>query len=222
MAFPPGDVPPVATLTIAVVDHTRGHRDGLSLAVASDARLRLVVEAESVEDLDGDVVASLDGLLLQTARPGIDLAAAIARVRATSPQCTVVVIVPWVDPDVVPSLRTAGAAAVLSSDAPLQIALDAFHPGPHDSSDEFATLATSRAQLVAEGLRITSAELHVLRRLGDGVPPKRIAHDLDRSVNTIRDHIRALREKLGCSSSVELVVTAYRRGLLPGLGRPAV
>jgi DNA-binding CsgD family transcriptional regulator len=55
----------------------------------------------------------------------------------------------------------------------------------------------------------------VLKLMGDAVPPKQIATRLRMSVHTCRDHIRQIQRKLGCHSTLEAVLEAQHRGLLP-------
>lgn len=61
---------------------------------------------------------------------------------------------------------------------------------------------------------LSNAELQVLRRLGNGERAAEIASALNLSIHTVRDHIKAILRKLNCSSQLEAVAMAQRRGLL--------
>jgi DNA-binding NarL/FixJ family response regulator len=214
----PADRHPTARpVTVAVIDHVRGHRDGVALAVGCDPELTLEIAVAELDELDTVTIAGLGGVVLQATGPGIDLEATIARIRVAAPDCTIVVVVAWVDEDVLGWLSTCGAHAVLPTDAPLTEVVAAVHTGPIGTSLHHAEHTRSRARAAALRHHVTGRELEILRRLSEGDPPQRIAHDLERSVATIRDHIRSLRGKLDCSTATELVVTAYRRGMLPNL-----
>ncbi|MBS0420983.1 MAG: response regulator transcription factor [Proteobacteria bacterium] len=63
---------------------------------------------------------------------------------------------------------------------------------------------------------LTSREVDVLGLLMLGLSDKEIAKRLERSVGTVKTHLKALRAKLNASSRTEAVAIAQRRGLLPG------
>ena len=50
--------------------------------------------------------------------------------------------------------------------------------------------------------------------LGDGIPARAIAAELDIAESTVRNHIRSVLVKLGCHSQLEAVATGRRIGLL--------
>src|SRR6202163_4312163 len=61
---------------------------------------------------------------------------------------------------------------------------------------------------------LTNAEVEVLRLLGRGGTPGKIAHETQRSVNTVYNHTRAILGKLDASRAAEAVAIARERGLL--------
>lgn len=67
---------------------------------------------------------------------------------------------------------------------------------------------------------LTPRERSVLRLLGSGLDPARIASELGISVSTARVHVRNLHAKFGTHSQLETVVAAARAGLLPDAGQP--
>lgn len=205
---------------VAVVDHVRSYRDGLcSVAVLTDG-VDLVAVAEDLDDLPDEVLAGLDGLLLQAVVPGVDLTAALARMAATAPRCRVVVSVWCADDELVAWCRALGAHAVVSADEPLTALFDALLLDAGAERPAAPATATERAHAVAARLTVTPRELEVLWRLAAGDTPQHIAHDLGRSLDTVRDHLRSLRAKLSCATAVELVVEAHGLGLLPRMSQP--
>ena len=54
----------------------------------------------------------------------------------------------------------------------------------------------------------------MLLLLGEGVPARTIAVQLDLAESTVRNHIRSVLVKLGCHSQLEAVATGRRKGLL--------
>lgn len=76
--------------------------------------------------------------------------------------------------------------------------------------------AKGDANAVAGGL--SARELDVLRLVAEGMSNRDVAARLHISENTVKNHMRAVHEKLGVSSRTEAVVTAARDGLLGDLG----
>lgn len=68
------------------------------------------------------------------------------------------------------------------------------------------------ARPVAGGLSVR--ELDVLRLVAEGLSNRDVAARLHISENTVKNHMRAVHEKLGVTSRTEAVVTAVRDGLL--------
>lgn len=68
---------------------------------------------------------------------------------------------------------------------------------------------------LADHPRLTDRELQILRLVSEGHKDNAIAHTLGLSVNTIRDHIKRVSRRLGCSGRAHLMATAYTKGYLP-------
>jgi DNA-binding CsgD family transcriptional regulator len=67
---------------------------------------------------------------------------------------------------------------------------------------------------------LTARERDVLGRMAEGLQNKEIAHRLDISVATVRNHVHNLLEKLGVHSKLEAISLAYRAGWVPRSGPP--
>jgi DNA-binding NarL/FixJ family response regulator len=63
-------------------------------------------------------------------------------------------------------------------------------------------------------VRLTAAELKILRDLACGLTPKVIAAEMGRSVLTVQTHIKNVIGKLGCRGREEAIITARRLGLV--------
>jgi DNA-binding NarL/FixJ family response regulator len=61
---------------------------------------------------------------------------------------------------------------------------------------------------------LTPRQRQVLLLLGEGVPARTIAVQLDLAESTVRNHIRSVLVKLGCHSQLEAVAAGRRKGLL--------
>jgi DNA-binding NarL/FixJ family response regulator len=62
---------------------------------------------------------------------------------------------------------------------------------------------------------LTRREYEVLRVMADGLSNQAIAEGLSLSVNTVRNHVQLILDKLDAHSRLEAVVMATTRGLLP-------
>jgi PAS domain S-box-containing protein len=60
--------------------------------------------------------------------------------------------------------------------------------------------------------QLTPRQAEVLRHLADGASTQQIADELNLSVETVRNHIRAILRKLGAHSRLEAVALARARG----------
>jgi DNA-binding CsgD family transcriptional regulator len=69
--------------------------------------------------------------------------------------------------------------------------------------------ASEVAPLIIEAYGLTQRELEVTRRISRGLKTAEIAAELHLSPHTIRDHVKAIFEKVGVSSRGELVATMF-------------
>jgi DNA-binding NarL/FixJ family response regulator len=74
-------------------------------------------------------------------------------------------------------------------------------------------LALALATRLAER-ELSQRELEVLKRVALGNPNKRIATELDVTVDTIKAHMKSVLSKLGASDRTHAVTLALRRGLI--------
>jgi DNA-binding NarL/FixJ family response regulator len=61
---------------------------------------------------------------------------------------------------------------------------------------------------------LSPRQQQVLSLLAEGVGPQAIASRLGLSVPTVRNHVAAVLQRLGCHSQLEAVAEARRQGLL--------
>ena len=62
---------------------------------------------------------------------------------------------------------------------------------------------------------LSDREREVLALVAEGLPNAEIAVELGVAVNTVRNHVRSILEKLGLRNRVQAAVYAVRAGLLP-------
>jgi DNA-binding NarL/FixJ family response regulator len=62
--------------------------------------------------------------------------------------------------------------------------------------------------------RLTPRQREVLEMLGAGLTTRQMAERTGLSIETVRNHVRAVLRELGAQSRLEAVLLAHRRGLL--------
>ncbi len=72
-------------------------------------------------------------------------------------------------------------------------------------------------RILLESYGLTHRETEVVRLLARGLAPKDIAAELLLSVHTVRDHVKAIYEKVGVSSRGELVAVLFARHVIDRL-----
>ena len=109
----------------------------------------------------------------------------------------------------------AGAVCAPAAWRPV-IAVILFRPiSLYDSVSRFThNVQRPNGAAVPESLHLTRREIQVFRCVAEGKKTHDIANHLHISYSTTRNHIRSIFAKLGVHSRTEVVVHAYRYGLL--------
>jgi DNA-binding NarL/FixJ family response regulator len=201
---------PVAR-SVAVVDRAQLDRDLMVHVLGTSAGCRVVGAFATL--LDTSIVVDARAVLIRAGAPGSDLVAEVRAARATSCS-TIVVVAAHVDHVLVEALVGAGATSVLSTASRFDEVLARL-----DGTDAVAGMASDSPPDV-DRCGLTDREMEVLHLLADGITPQQIARRIELRLSTVRDHVRSLREKLGCATATEVVVAAHRLGLAPHVGRP--
>lgn len=203
---------------IAVVESQQLQLDALAWAIHDTPGLSCVAAVLATPTPEPLLDPSIDAILVGIHHAGIDLTAHVRALRAAHRRATIVVLAGYVDATLAAATAAAGADATLPTSTPLQRVLEvlAGAPCPSSLSEDRDQFARDRAS----SLGLTRRQHEVLRHLADGRSPSQVATHLAITLDTCRDHIRALHRTLGCSSTTEVVVVAARTGLLPALGRP--
>ena len=84
----------------------------------------------------------------------------------------------------------------------------------HNGGTAIAPNVIAKMAMSLQSRGLTQREVEVLRLVMQGLQDKAIARRLERSVETVRSHVKAILMKLEASGRVEAVAIARRRGLL--------
>ena len=77
-----------------------------------------------------------------------------------------------------------------------------------------SAMVTRRREPTETSRQLTSRELQVLERLGQGEDSTDIANQLNVSVHTVRNHTSEIRRKLGVTTQLAAVISGIRQGLI--------
>lgn len=141
----------------------------------------------------GALRAGAQGFLLKDAQPQV-LVAAVREVAAGGH---------WLDPAVTGTVLARLGEAATAAPA----------GGPHDRAPAGAPAAEPGGQVVQEPL--TGREQEVLALVCEGLPNAEIGERLHLAESTVKTHVKSLLVKTGCTNRVELIVLAFRSGLVP-------
>lgn len=222
--------------TVLVVDDHRLLAESLAVALDLQSGMRCVGTAGTVADALTAVARwEPDVVLMDLGLPGIDGIEGTRLVRAQHPRCRVLAFTGNATVQSLVDVAEAGAAGFLPKHVPLVHVAEAIRDhscASPDPSAPTAPLATARVlhqalgrfdqgahdpRALATALGLTDREHAVLVELAHGFDVKQIARHLAITVNTCRDHVRAVRHKLGVHTQLAAVVRAAHEGLLPNL-----
>ncbi|WP_329191927.1 MULTISPECIES: response regulator transcription factor [unclassified Streptomyces] len=220
-----------APVRVLLADDQPLVRSGLRVIMADQPDLEVVGEAatgaEAVQ-LVGDVHP--DVVVMDIRMPGMDGIEATRLITAGPAAARVLILTTFDEDDHVYGALRAGASGFMVKDMALDDILTAIRvvaagdaliaPGvTRRLIAEFAgrpEAPPARSPRQLEG--ITEREREVLTLVGRGRSNTEIAEDLFITVATAKSHVSRLLTKLGARDRVQLVITAYERGLvtLPG------
>jgi DNA-binding NarL/FixJ family response regulator len=213
---------PARRIRVAIVEDDRLTRQGLAQLIGGTPEFECVGEASSVEELLRSAVRDPDVLLLDIHLNGMPGSAGVRPIREKFPGVQVVMLTVFDDAERVFESICNGACGYLLKKTPPARLLEAIreaHEGGAPMTPEVArqviTLFRETAP-PAPGLDhcLSPRELNVLALLAEGYGYANIAAQLEIAVNTVRNYIRSIYEKLHVHSSSEAVAKAIRKRII--------
>jgi DNA-binding NarL/FixJ family response regulator len=155
-----------------------------------------------------------DVIVVDLELPGVSGIEMIKQMSPHMPNTAFVVLTIHDDPmKVFAALRAGANGYMLKSSKPNEIAA-----GIRQASEGGAPLSQDIAKLLIQSFQepvkvekkeipgLTPRESQILERLGKGMAPKEVAHDLCLSYETVRDYLKAVYSKLHVRSRTEAVI----------------
>lgn len=209
-------------IRVAVVDQDPVQRRTLAARIGAAPGQVCVGHYLSMDQaMRGLAGATADVLLLDGHLPEGSAIDGIRRIRASHPRMSVLVLTNGVDRQRVIQFLCGGAVGCLLKSitaARLVMAIEDAAAGGSPLSPEIARAVVGlfqRTGAPGEGrTSLTSQETRLLALLARGLTYQAAGDHMGVSVNTIRNYIRSIYEKLQVHSKSEAVAMALRRGLV--------
>lgn len=200
-----------------IVDDHRVLAELLTTALSTSDEVAVVESVGTATDaIDRVGAVQPDVVILDYDLPDADGVSAVSSIKAECPTCRVLMLTSYADPVVLSEAfdsgcdgfvtKRNGASEILS--AVLAVASDETPVSP----DMVRSLV--RRDYVGMGSDLTERELEVLRIASLGHSNKEIAAELYLSVNTVRNHMQHVLNKLGAHSKLEATAIAVQAGIL--------
>jgi DNA-binding NarL/FixJ family response regulator len=211
-----------AGISVAIVEDDRLTRDALEALIGGTSGFRSTGTFGSVEEaLIGLSATRPDLLLLDINLPGMSGSQGVRLLRERYPGLQVVMLTVFAEEERIFESLCNGACGYLLKRTPPARLLDALreaHEGGSPMSPDIArkVVAAFRHPSAAEKSEpaLTPHEVRIIRMLANGDSYRQVADQLDITVNTVRNYIRSIYEKLEVHTKSEAVSKALRGRLI--------
>ena len=215
-------MPSSESIRVAIVEDDRRTREGLALLIGGTPGYDCVGSYPSVEEalrLMGGRVPNV--LLLDIHLPGMLGSEGVKVFQEKYPSVQIMMLTIYAEQDkVFESICNGACGYLLKKTAPAKLleAIREAHEGGAPMSPEIArkvvTLFRRAAPPEKVDQQLTPQETRLLTLLSEGYSYQTAAHQLNISVNTVRNYIRSIYEKLHVHSKSEAVSKALRSRLI--------
>jgi len=208
-------------IEVAIIDDDTALRDGVATLVEAATDMRCRHCYGSVEAaLATPAEPAPDVILLDIHLPGMLGSQGVARLCELYPRAVVLMLTVYDEQDRVFESICNGASGYLLKKTPPAKLIDAIrdaHAGGSPMSPEIARKVIQLFRRVRPAQRegaLTAQELRLLAELADGHSYLSAAGQLGITINTVRNHVRSIYDKLHVHTKSEAVAKAIKLGLL--------
>jgi two-component system, NarL family, response regulator len=205
-------------IRVMVVDDHAIMREGVAALINSQPDMTLIAEAATGADAIALHKSSQpDVTVMDLALPDLGGTDAIVAIRQDAPRARFVVLTTFRgDVQALRALKAGATGYLLKSMVRKELlnSIRVVHSGAKHIPAEIAAEITA----YAADETLTAREIEVLRWVAEGCSNKIVAAKLSISEDTVKNHMRAVLEKLGANDRTHAVTIAVRRGFLD-LGR---
>ncbi|MGB3736548.1 MAG: response regulator transcription factor [Ilumatobacter sp.] len=211
------DAGPAPVIRVVIVDDHRVLAELLTAALSMSDEVAVIESVGTATEAIVRVGAlQPDVVVLDYDLPDGDGVSAVASIKDACTTCRVLMLTSYTDPVVLSEAFDAGCDGFVTkrngaSEILAAVLAVASNETPV-SADMVATLV--RPNSAGVGADLTERELEVLRIASLGHSNKEIAAELYLSINTVRNHMQHVLNKLGAHSKLEATAVAVRAGIL--------
>lgn len=207
------------TINVAIIEDNKAFRESLSYIFSSTEGFQLAGAFISVEEaLDGLDEANV--ILLDINLPGVSGIEGIAPLKAKFPNIKIVILTVFEDDNnIFKAILNGADGYILKKTPPLRLiqhiedVIMGGSPMTPLIAKKTLDLFKKFAPLNEENFHLTDREYQILGYLIDGMNNEDISEILFISIQTVRNHIRHIYEKLHVHSKSQAVVKAIRHGI---------
>lgn len=223
------DDPQATPVRLLLADDQKLMRQALRVFVENEPGMEVVGEAQDgrsaviqAKTLQPDVV------LMDLQMPRLDGVAATEEVLAACPNTKVVAVTTFHSEEyVIPALRAGASAYLLKDSEPEDIVAGIrsavageFMASPRVTEVLVNSVVTSPSrpktdpESIAQEMQLSEREIDVINLLCDGKSNREISQELFIAEPTVKSHIGRIMTKMGVRDRVQVVINAYRNGLV--------
>jgi DNA-binding NarL/FixJ family response regulator len=215
--------PSAPLVSVAVVEDDRGMREALAMLLGLTPGFECVGLFASVEHaLSAKVARDPNAILLDVHLPGVSGPDGVPLLKARFPAAQIVMLTVYADEAKVFTAICNGACGYLLKDTPPVKLLEAIREavsGGAPMSPGIARQVVNAFQKTApprvpRDENLTPQEVRLLQLLSDGYSYEGASAQLNISVNTVRNYIRSVYDKLHVHTRAEAVGKALRNGVI--------
>jgi DNA-binding NarL/FixJ family response regulator len=199
-------------ITVCIVEDLEEIRNGLAAIINMTEGFKVLQTFATAEDMLAELETSNpDIVIMDIQLPGMNGIECIKQVREKKPSIQFMMFTIYENSDHVFQALEAGATGYLLKNSPpskIVESLRELHNGGSPMNAEIAKKLVTRFQkpvLPQNEYHLTPKEQQVLELMSKGYLYKEIADELNNTVNTIKQHIRHIYEKLHVQNKAEAI-----------------
>lgn len=203
-------------IRICIVEDMEEVRHGLAAIINMTEGFRVMKTFSNAEEAVPELISSnADIVIMDIHLPGINGIECMRRIREKNPSVQFMMFTIYENSDTVFEALEAGATGYLlknSSPARIVESLMELYKGGSPMNAEIAKKLVTRFQTKESPINqynLTPKEQKVLELMSKGYLYKEIADELNNTVNTIKQHIRHIYEKLHVQNKAEAINKIY-------------
>ncbi len=208
-------------IKVTIIEDHPDFREGLAYLLNATEGFECIDVFGSAEEAVKNISEQTEVVLQDIGLPGISGIESVALIKKKFPNIKIIMLTVFDDDDNILKAILAGADGYLLKKSSPQKILFALQEALSDGSPMTPSIAKKVIELFrnyvpqkTEEFSLSKRECEVLELIVNGSNNKEVSEKLFISIETVRNHIRHIYEKLHVHSKSEAVVKAIREGLV--------